>query len=321
MVEERAELFKSHPDWMIHDKNGEVVWVTNWRGSRVAALDCTNQAATDWLTQIFAELVRLGFEYVKLDFLMYTCGAITLGGVYSDKKATRAQALRRGLQAIRKGMGDKFIMGCTTLLGPQIGLVNAARIGTDITPYWQEGVEKPYKEAPCVPNVCRNIINRSYMNDRLWINDPDNHIARIDNNKLTEDEVILWTSALMLVGGMFLLSDRFSTLTPERASLSKKLLDSMGKFTNARPLDLFDREFPAIWLAQCPSKPGERAIGVFNLEDHPQTFTIDLAKAIGTADRKFTTTEIWTGEYQEAVSSAFEVLIKPHSCKVFKVQF
>lgn len=317
MVEERSELFGNHPDWMVKDKSGGTVWVTNWRGSRVAALDCTNPEATDWLTKTFSALAGMGFEYVKIDFLMYACSAITLGGVYHDRKATRAQALRRGLQAIRKGMDGKFILGCTSPLGPEVGLVNGARIGTDITPYWQAEDAALFKEAPSIPNVCRNIINRSYMNGRLWINDPDTHIARIDDNTLTEGEVILWTSALWLVGGMLLLSDRFSTLTPERAGLSKMLLDDLGRFEDARPLDLFDREYPAVWLAGSRKNPGELALGIFNFEDHAQKITADPGALKNTRNRKFTAKEVWSGQTAGEISGPFEVELEPHACKVF----
>lgn len=317
MVEEGSTLFQAHPDWMIKNRSGETVWVTTWRGARVAALDCTVPAATDWLTETFSALVDMGFDYVKLDFLMYACGAIALGGVYADRKATRVQALRKGLQAIRKGMGNRFILGCTSPLGPEVGLVNGARIGTDITPYWQDGEGKPYKEAPCVPNVCRNIINRSYMHGRLWINDPDTHIARIDNNKLTEDEVILWTSALWLVGGMLLLSDRFCTLTPERAKLSKLLLREVGHFEAARPLDIFEREYPAVWLAKSTSQPGEFTVGVFNFEDCAQTINVNLDAAREAKDHQWDVREVWTNKNLGAISDAFEVQLKPHSCKIF----
>ena len=43
----------------------------------------------------------MGWVYTKLDFLVFECGVP--GAVYYDKKATRRQALRRGLEAIRKG--------------------------------------------------------------------------------------------------------------------------------------------------------------------------------------------------------------------------
>jgi alpha-galactosidase len=146
--------------------------------------------------------------------------------------------LRRGLLAIRKAMGERFILGCTAPLGQAVGIMNGELIGVDITPYWQPE-RKFYKEAPTVPNVCRNIINRSYMNGRLWISDPDTHIARNDNNKLTESEVLLWTFAIYLTGGMILLSDRFSSLTPERMKLSQLLLAEPG-IPDVRPLDFFE---------------------------------------------------------------------------------
>jgi alpha-galactosidase len=77
------------------------------------------------------------------------------------------------------------------------------------------------------------------MNGRLWISDPDTHIARNDNNKLTESEVLLWTFAIYLTGGMILLSDRFSSLTPERMKLSQLLLAEPG-IPDVRPLDFFE---------------------------------------------------------------------------------
>lgn len=315
MVEERSKLFKEHPEWMVRNAKGEIVWATAWRGCRVAILDATIPEAEAWLESVFAKLVEWGFEYVKLDFLMYECGVFSLGGVYADKKATRAQALKRGLQAIRRGMGGKFILGCTSPLGPEAGLVNGARIGTDITPYWQKGEGKPFKEAPCVPNVCRNVINRAYMNGRLWINDPDTHIARIDNSELSEDEVLLWTSAIWLTGGLLLLSDRFSTLAPERAKLSKMLLNDMDRFENARPLDFFEMEYPALWLAGEKGKPGSYALGVFNLENSAQSIEVDLRAIDGTG--KFSAKELWSGESLGEVAGSFKTALRPHSCKAF----
>lgn len=317
MVEERSELFRIHSDWMVKNRSGETVWVADWRGSRVAVLDCTNPAATDWLTETFSALTDMGFEYVKIDFVMYECSATALGGIYHDRKATRAQALRRGFQAIRKGMGEKFILGCTSPLGPEIGLVNGARIGTDITPYWQTDDAVFYKEAPSVPNVCRNVINRSYMNGRLWINDPDTHIARMDNSRLTEDEVFLWTSALWLAGGMLFLSDRFKMLTPERAGLSKMLLNDLGRFQGARPLDFLDREYPAVWLAKSEKKPEELAVGVFNFEDHARNVMVSLNVSEDTRNRRFAAKDFWSGQSLSDVSGPFEVELRPHACKVF----
>ena len=313
MVEERSTLFSKHPDWMVHTPDGAVLWASNWRGSRVAVLDGTHPGAQAYLLEVFSTLVRWGFDYVKLDFLVYACCGS--GGCYYDPTATRAQALRRGMQVIRQAMGDRFILGCTTPLGPVVGLVNGERIGTDITPYWQPD-RKFYKEAPTVPNVCRNVINRAYMNGRLWISDPDTHIARADNNKLTENEVVLWTFALYLTGGMLLFSDRFETLTPERAALSKLLLSAPG-MRQVRPVDFFEREYPAIWLSR-NLETGEVLLGLFNFEDTPRELRVDQHFVETVAIQSLS--DFTTGEVFEIPSSELTVTVRAHSCRVLCVK-
>ncbi len=315
LVENSSLLYQAHPEWMVKDKDGQTVWAMEWRGSRAAILDCTVQAACDWLTATFATLREWGYDYVKLDFVAHEIGVISLGGRYADPKTTRAQALRRGLEAIRRGFGDdKFIVGCTCPFGTAVGVANGMRIGTDITPYWQKG-NKTYKEAPTVPNVCRNIINRRYMHQRLWLNDPDTHIARVDSNDLTEAEVKLWTSAVWLTGGALLLSDRFSTLTPERAALSKMLLKAPDAFTETRPLDFLEREFPAIWFARSSTSRTSYALGVFNFDQEARIFKVTLPLK-GT----FKAFEFWSKQDLGEVAEFFESEVQPHACKVFMLE-
>lgn len=311
MVEERSVLFAEHPEWLVKDVDGKIRFVSEWRGSWVAVLDGTHPEAQAYLTHVFSTLVDWGFEYVKLDFLSWACQGN--GGCYYDRKATRAQALRRGLQAIRKGMGDRFMLGCTAPLGQIVGIMNGERIGTDIMPYWQPD-RKIYKEAPTVPNVCRNIINRCYMNGRLWISDPDTHIARIDNNKLTEDEVILWTYALFMSGGMMLLSDRFKSLTPERAELSKLLLRN-PVIPNTRPLDFFDSEYPAVWLRQDADKS---YIGLFNLSDEERDIYVPLDKVA--KDTVFNLTDFQTGTPLCQAEKRYAATLRPHSCQIIQLE-
>ena len=316
MVEERSKLYAEHPDWMIKDKKNETVWATTWRGSRVAVLDCTRPESQSWLRMIFSTLASLGYEYVKLDFLMYECSA--MGGVYYDPKATRAQACRKGLQAIRDGFGDRFILGGTTVLGPAVGLVNGERIGTDITPYWKPDRYPLPKEAPCVPNVCRNIINRRYMHKKLWLNDPDVHIARIDNNQLTEDEVILWTSALWLVGGLTLISDRFSTLSPHREKLSRMLLKSLDKYY-ARPLDFFESEYPSIWIGRRQNRTtshGDLVLGMFNFCDTNKLCCVDLRQADIPSGKVFDVHDFWAERSLGKISDSIAMKLYPHNCKL-----
>lgn len=262
MVEENSVLLREHPDWMIRDRDGGTLFACQWREShRVAVLDGTHPEVQAFFRGLFRTLREWGYGYVKLDFMVQE----TSRGKLFDRRATRAEALRRGLEAIREGFGeDGFILGCTVPFGPVVGIVDGERVSTDITPFWKRS-GTAYDEAPNVPNVCRNIIHHSYMNRRIWINDPDTHIARIDNNELTENEVILWTNAVRLGGGMLLFSDRFSTLAPERAVFSKSLIADQDQYVS-HPLDVFRNAFPRLWLGK-HRKTGELLLGVFNFDD------------------------------------------------------
>jgi alpha-galactosidase len=319
LVEECSKLYAAHPDWMVKDHSGNTVWAITWRGvSRTAILDATIPAACAWLKETFATLSQWGFQYVKLDFLVNEAAVFLEGGVYSDRGATRVEAIRRGLQAIREGFGNQFILGCTNVLGSGVGLVNGCRIGSDIGAFWKEEGSQ-YKDTLTMPNVCRNIINRSYMNRRLWLNDPDTHIARIDRNTLSENEVRLWTTALWLVGGMLLLGDRFETLTPDRADLSRMLLKSPDAFDMVRPLDFLDAEFPMLWHATHRSEPDIHYLGIFNFDNHPKRFSIDLIKLGISPNQSVFLSEVW--EKYEAIPShgILETEVLPHSCRAFRI--
>ncbi|MDR0932734.1 MAG: alpha-galactosidase [Victivallales bacterium] len=297
LVEKKSELFRKHPEWCIHDRNGNVVFPCNWRGdSPAAVLDGTCPEVQQYFRELFAQLRSMGFSYVKLDFMVYS--SIIRDGVLHDPKATRAQAFRRGLAAIREGFGDDgFILGCTAPFGPCVGLVDGERIATDITPYWGK---EHYSEAPTVPNVCRNGIQHAYMHRRLFLNDPDTHIARIDNNELTEEEVGLWTAALKINGGMLLLSDRFESLTPERLKYSELLLREPDAY-EAEPLDRMERTFPALWHG-VSRKDHSDIFGVFNFENEPQELPCPW-KPVDYARDIFSDEEV-----------KFPEKIAPHSC-------
>ena len=248
IVEETSALAAEHPDWLVRDEAREPLSPLGWReGHRLFILDATHPGALAHLESLFRDIRALGIDYVKLDFCSSLC-AIP-GGRYSDRTATRAQALRRGYEAIRRGFGDDgFLLSCTTPFAPVVGIVDAMRSSTDITPYWDRPGQ--HAEAPNVPNVCRNVVNHAYLNGRLWINDPDTLIVRDDNTALTRSEVELWACAVALAGGSLLLSDRMATLSQERLAFVRRVLSGAGTRTDLRPVDRWERTLPTIWEAK-----------------------------------------------------------------------
>ncbi len=69
---------------------------------------CSGRCAQEW-----------GCTYFKLDANFW--GAIH-GGRFHDPRATRIEAYRRGMQAILRGAGDSFILGCNHPIWPSLGL-------------------------------------------------------------------------------------------------------------------------------------------------------------------------------------------------------
>lgn len=262
MVEEGAAIAAAHPDWLLRDAAGAPVSTMDWRGGhKVFVLDATIPAVQQHIEDIFRDIRALGIDYVKLDFCMLECSAPD--AVYFDRTATRAQALRRGMEAIRRGFGDDgFILGGTMVFAPAVGIADAMRVSTDITPYWDRPGQ--HAEAPNVANVCRNVVHHAYLNGRLWINDPDTLIVRDGHTELTQSEVELWERAVSLAGGSLLLSDRMATLSPERLALVCRALAEAGAWKNLRPADRWERTLPTIWEAE---QGGRAARALFDFDD------------------------------------------------------
>lgn len=245
LAEEKSALLREHPEWMLHDSDGNICMPVDWRGGKAAVLDTTRDDVCQFLENLFRTLHQQGWEYFKLDFMMYECS--TPNCVYNDRTATRAQALRKGLEAIRRGAGDdSLILGGTMVMGPAVGVVNAERIGTDITPFWVREKAAKFDEASAVYRAIRNVLLRSYMHRNLWLNDPDVLIVRKERNELNEDEVMLWWKVLQIGGGMLLMTDRFCELDEEREALARKLLQNYDKYV-AVPLNLFEKLYPDLF--------------------------------------------------------------------------
>lgn len=213
-----SHLMHAHPDWFIRNQNGEpqpAVYNPAWTAGEdksAYALDPSHPEFAQHLEQLFRRLVyEFGYGYLKIDFLF----AAAVEGCRSDANLTRAQTLRRGLEAIRRGAGSEtFIVGCGCPLGPAVGLVDGMRIGPDVAPFWGGDVE------PGTRLAIKAIIARSFMHRRLWLNDPDCLMLRAGETRLSREERFALSSAIAVSGGMLLFSDDMSLLDSD----SEKLL-------------------------------------------------------------------------------------------------
>ncbi|MGD2144972.1 MAG: alpha-galactosidase, partial [Anaerolineae bacterium] len=270
-----SQLFAEHPDWVLRDGDDEpaVGWVH--AGSTCYALDCTHPEVLRWLRETFRRMRReWEASFFKIDFLF----AATCPGRRHDPTATRAQALRRGVGAIRDAIGDRaFLLACGAPLGPCVGLVDGMRIGPDVDPNWHP-VWRHDLASVSAENALRNVVTRAPLHGRLWANDPDCLLVRQrgDDMGLVLNEMRTLASLVALTGGPTLDSDELSTISVGRLKYLRQTLPPTGM--SARPLDLFEREMPRLFTLQVDRNWGRWWIaGIINWGDHTTETTVRLA--------------------------------------------
>jgi alpha-galactosidase len=217
VAEKDSRLFASHPDWFVKDADGEAlrsdkVTFGGWRRGPWYALDGTHPEARRHLEHVFRTMrEEWGCTYFKLDASFW--GAIH-GGRCHDPKATRIEAYRRGMEAVRGGCGDAFILGCNHPIWASLGLVDGSRASNDIKRSWSR-----------ISTTARQNLSRNWQNGRLWWNDPD---AVVLTGDLSEDEVRFHATAIYATGGMLLSGDDLTQIPSARLAMLRRLLPPTG---------------------------------------------------------------------------------------------
>jgi alpha-galactosidase len=289
-----SRLFAAHPDWFLRDEAGEpVVGWTHW-GVDCYALDCTHPQVLAWLRETFGQMRRQwGFDFFKIDFIFATARP----GRRYDPSATRAQALRRGLEAIREAIGDEaFLLGCGAPLGVCVGLVDGMRVGPDVDPNWHP-VWRNDLAMPSTENALRNSLARAPFHGRLWANDPDCLLVRQrgPDMDLVLNEVRTLTALVALLGGLTLDSDHLPAMRPGRLKYLRQALPPTG--ISARPLDLFENEMPRLLVLPIERDWGRWWVaGVVNWDDHTTETTVRLAD-LGLPPGRYHVYHYWRRRY------------------------
>jgi alpha-galactosidase len=269
VAEEKSHLFTQHPDWFISDAEGKPlrsdrVTFGGWRRGPWYALDGTHPEAQKHLESVFRTMrTEWGCTYFKLDANFW--GAMH-GGRFHDRRATRVEAYRRGMQAIRRGAGNSFILGCNHPLWPSLGLIHGSRSSNDIKRSWDR-----------IKQTARQNLSRNWQNGRLWWNDPD-AVCLIGD--LPGMEFRFHATAIYAAGGMILSGDDLTKISPERLLILRKLLPPTGAAAKF--------EDDSLSIGTVPLPDGQMFC-VFNWEEEPRTFRLKLPRLGHLAD-------YWTGE-------------------------
>ncbi len=243
-----SRVWKEHPDWLLRGPEvaRRAAWNPFWHPRPACALDTTHPDFLEHLKRTYRTLAEWGFAYHKIDFLY----AGALHGRRRDPKATRAEALRRGLEAVREGIGpDSFLLGCGCPLGPAVGVVDGMRIGCDTAPSWETPWSRLFGPgAPSARGSIHNTLARAPMHRVLWLNDPDCAMLRPARTKLSPGERDTLALACAAGGGIFLVSDDLSLYGEAEWGHLRELLDLFRELESAgaeaRCPDLFQADAP-----------------------------------------------------------------------------
>ncbi|MBN1314431.1 MAG: alpha-galactosidase [Anaerolineales bacterium] len=294
----KSQVFREHPDWLIRKPNNRPYgagWNPNWGfDGFFYGLDVTHPGFQDYLRSVIHSVVHeFGFRFLKLDF---TYGA-ALPGVVHDRSLSPAERLALGHRIIREEAGeDVTLLGCGCPLAPAIGLVDAMRIGPDVAPYWFDWARIRLTRDPhalCTRFAIRSILNRCQMQRKLWINDPDCLMLRDSRTKLIEDERMSLANAIIITGGMVMLSDRLPELQDEAWDQLDRVLSLAAECDKGRPwpLDIMEKETPEMVYNSAGY------LAVFNILDRPTSKQIPYCAYLADllpASALFQ--DIWSGE-------------------------
>jgi alpha-galactosidase len=294
IAEERSHTFQRHPDWFIKDAAGaplrsDRVTFGGWRHAPWYALDGTHPGAQAYLEQVFRTMrAEWGCRYFKLDAAFW--GAMH-GGRFHDPQATRVEAYRRGMQAIARGAGDSFLLGCNHPIWPSIGTIHGSRSSNDIKRTWER-----------ISTTARQTLSRNWQNGRLWWNDPDAVVLAGD---LTDSECQFHATAVYASGGMVLSGDDLTKLPAPRAAMLRKLLPPSGVAASFADQTL---RIGVVALADA------FMMCLFNWTDRPDTLTFDLP-----AGGSPLVTDYWSDESLGRRTGPMSVPVPPRSARLLKV--
>jgi len=290
-----SRILREHPDWFVQDHAGKPmaaseVTFTGWGGGGWRCLDGTHPEVQQHLEHVFRVMrEEWGVTYFKLDANFW--GAVH-GGLFHDLAATRVQAYRRGMEAVRRGAGDAFLLGCNHPIWPSIGLIDGSRSSGDISRRWKR-----------VAECSQESLLRNWQNGRLWWNDPD-AVLLTDRPQspmqgtLTEEEFRFHATSAYAAGGLILSGDDLTSIPADRLKMLRDLLPPTGAAA------IFD-DSANLEVGRITTPQGQR-IAVFNRSDEARTISIPLRSTS-------LVHELWTGQQIAVHQNRIALEMPPHS--------
>jgi alpha-galactosidase len=209
LVGQRSRLFREHPDWLIGGADPGRGWE-----QQLACLDVTHPGAEAYLREVFGALRATGADYFKIDFIY----AGAMDGRRADLSVSGVEAYRHGLRVIREAIGqESYLLGCGAPILPSVGLVDAMRIGPDISHHYEP--EDGDLSQPSQRGAVQNSRARAWQHGRFWVNDADCLVAAPHVERREE-----WAEVVAACSGLRSSSDRLRGLDEWGLATTRRLL-------------------------------------------------------------------------------------------------
>lgn len=319
-----SQLLAGHRDW-ISPVDG--LWrILMWPDAE--PLDLSRPEVIDHVRDLGRRVADWGFSGVKSDFAYYQ---LMITG-RADPSRTNIETYRQGMRAFREGLGEAPWLLNIHLLGTNAGLVDAIRIGNDTWPCWGDspGEECEWADttigysAQGVRVGVKTLARRYYLNGVLWTHHPDQVFFR---DSLSLEAQRSWGTVVALSGGVLSLGDPIRSLSDVELDTYRRFLPNLG--ARAVPLDLFDREYPEVWLTDLRERPlGGAVLALYSWGEN-RDFTVSPPAIVPEGPRRHHVAltdlslsgphrafELWTQSDLGVVSDAIELDVPPRDSRV-----
>lgn len=288
-----AKIVKEHPEYFVHDDNGEL--------NPKLLIDYSNKGARDWLYDIARRLsVEWGFRYIKIDLITFRLAP----NGYKNRKFNALKNFKQAVKTMRSAVTpDTVFLTCTSPLGASAGIAECVRISDDIFERWDS-----------LKLVAKQCIRRYFINEYINI-DPDCLMVRtIDKHNddafryCTRDdrEILTFINFMSAMGGAIMLSDKLTLLDDVDFDRIKTLFPI--NTTPAKPVDIFESDIPSI--LHYGKRNGLDMYALFNWTNVKDTIKLDLK------GEKFVRTFY---SKQTSKTDKYQITLEPHASEIIYV--
>ena len=315
-----SEIFKEHPEWFALNKDGSIYKNTNEFQNRsrldephvFVIFDSSLPEVQDYFEKVARMWRERGFRYVTNDFL----ASATHPPRYHDPTFTKAEVLRKGMEVVRRGLGDDvFYRTIGGSFGTCMGLSNDVRISGD-----SHG-DKPfaYHRTGAV----------WFYNHRVWFNDPSAIVFMRYGEVKDITWNTMWVSWIALAGTVMTYGEVLDELPEKYINVYKRVFPPLN--IPGRPLDLWENDPYLLWgIVPGEADGSYELFGIFDLDGkgkrHVELNLDEIsARSRGwdkpkKAPREYLLWDFWQQKLVKGDGAKLRIPMPSKSCRLFALR-